>query len=182
MLFRVAAIALLMSFGVQAAEGQYRLQAAASTIEFQLRAIGFIQIIGTAPAEGSINVSGAFADIDVTVAVAALRMSRESYREWALSAEFFDAAAHPQVRFLASGVPLKRLRHGGVIDGTLSVRGITRSVRFTLPADGCALGATPCKVRAHGELSRRAFGMKSRRLTLGDRIGVALDLQLVPAL
>ncbi len=65
--------------------------------EFQLRAIGFIQIIGTAPAEGSINVSGAFADIDVTVAVAAPRMSRESYREWALSAEFFDAAAHPQV-------------------------------------------------------------------------------------
>jgi polyisoprenoid-binding protein YceI len=178
MLFRVV-IALLMSFGVQAADGRYRLQPAASTIVFHLRAIGFIQINGTAQAAGSIVVTGEFAGIDVTVDLGGLRMSRESYRDWALSAEFFDAAAHPQLRFVAAAVPLERLRHGGLIDGMLTVRGITRSVRFRLPADGCALAAAPCKVRAEGELSRREFGMKSRRMTLGDRIGVALDLQLV---
>jgi hypothetical protein len=35
-------------------------------------------------------------------------------------------------------------------------------------------------VQASGELSRRAFGMRTRRYTLSDRILIDLDLQLVP--
>jgi len=120
------------------------------------------------------------AELDIRVALATLAMSRDSYREWALSDEFFDADAHPQLRFHAVELPLKRLQQGGDISGELRVRGITRPVRFTLSASDCAFTGKPCRVQATGELSRRDFGMKSRRFTLGDRIGVALDLNMLP--
>ena len=77
-------------------------------------------------------------------------------------------------------MPLRRLQLGGVISGELRVRGITRPVQFTLAASDCRFTDQPCRVQASGELSRREFGMKSRRFTLGDRIGVALDLNMLP--
>lgn len=177
---KFALLLLLSPLATWAADVSYQLDAANSTIQFQLRAIGFISIRGTAQAEGTIATAREKAEIDVRVALATLAMSRDSYREWALSDEFFAADAHPELRFHAIKLPLKRLQQGGVINGELRVRGITRPVRFTLAASDCAFTTKPCRVQASGELSRRDFGMKSRRFTLGDRIGVALDLNMLP--
>ncbi len=177
---KLALLLLLCPLATWAADVSFKLDAANSTIQFQLRAVGFISIGGSAPAQGTIKTQNEKAEIDVSVALATLTMSRDSYREWALSDEFFDADAHPELRFHAIMLPLKRLQQGGVIKGELRVRGVTRTVRFDLAASDCAFTDKPCRVQAHGELSRREFGMKSRRFTLGDRIGVALDLNMLP--
>jgi polyisoprenoid-binding protein YceI len=154
------------------------LDAARSTIRFQLRAMGWIAIRGTAVASGEVRVRGKSADIDVQVALATLRMGRDGWRDWALSEEFFDAQAHPQLAFTARKVPMARLRDGGELAGKLNVRGQSRPAQFTLQRGDCDDAATRCRVQAVGELSRRAFGMRSRRYTLGDRIQIDLDLRL----
>jgi polyisoprenoid-binding protein YceI len=136
---------------------------------------------GSARAQGMVSLRDGAADIDVSVPLQSLTMARAGYREWALSPEFFAATEHPQLEFHAHDIPLQRLREGGVIEGELQVRGRTRAARFELAPGDCAGTVAPCRVRADGELSRRAFGMRSRRFTLGDRIRIELDLQLVPA-
>ncbi len=177
----VLALAILLSGAVAAADsGGYTLDAKASLIRFELRAIGLVRVRGTATASGRVSVANAVADIDVQVDLSSLKMGRDSYRAWALSEEFFAAKSHPHLTFRARDVPLAKLHRGGPISGDLQVRGVRKTVRFRLDASDCAEKAAPCRVHAHGELSRRAFGMSTRRLTLGDRIGVALELRLVP--
>ncbi|HWT16538.1 MAG TPA: YceI family protein [Patescibacteria group bacterium] len=157
------------------------LDADASRVHFQLQALGWFPVRGDARAEGSIQVRDALAAIDVRVPLASLQMNRAGYRDWALSPEFFAAARHPEIGFRATAIPLQRLHDGGEILGELRVRGQARPARFVLVAGDCAETAAHCRVQATGELSRRAFGMRTRRYTLGDRIRIVLDLRLVPA-
>jgi polyisoprenoid-binding protein YceI len=159
----------------------FALEPGQSQIEFQLRALGWWPVRGGARAEGRVALDDEHADIEVEVPLASLKMAREGYRDWALSDEFFDAARHPRLRFSANAVPVKALHEGGSIEGELSVRGISRRVRFTLAAGDCTRAAERCRVQAEGVLSRRAFGMRSRRYTLGDAIRVRLDLHLQAA-
>jgi len=172
---------MLLPGAVSAAEtGGYSLDPKSSTIGFELRALGWVRVSGTATASGRVSIANDIADIDVQVSLASLKMTRASYRDWALSPEFFDAAKHPTLTFRARDVALTKLFRGGAIGGELQVRGISKPVRFQLAPSDCKRKPSPCRVRAEGELSRRAFGMRSRRMTLGDRIGVALTLRLVP--
>jgi polyisoprenoid-binding protein YceI len=157
------------------------LDVASSRVRFHLHALGWWPIRGEASAVGRVVVADADTRIDVHVPLDSLRMDREGYREWALSPEFFAAARHPQLHFRADAIPRSRLRDGGEISGWLEVRGQRRQARFILVASDCTAAAPTCRVRASGELSRRAFGMRTRRLTLGDRIRIDLDLHLVPA-
>ncbi len=182
---RAAALAgwLLLIAAANVVAGEtvdYRLDAAQSTIRFELYALGWWPVRGSASAQGSVVVRDGLADIDVSVSLQTLTMARAGYREWALSPEFFAAKKYPQLEFHAHAIPLQRLREGGEIEGELQVRGLRRAARFELAASDCAGDAKPCRVHADGELSRRAFGMRSRRFTLGDRIRIELELQLVP--
>ena len=54
----------------------------------------------------------------------------DQFRQHVLSAEFFDAANHPEVRFTSAGV---ELREDGTVSvaGELTIRGITRPVQAT---------------------------------------------------
>ena len=175
----LAAALLLWTALPAAAASAYRLDAQASRVHFQLHALGWWPVRGEATADGTVVFAENSATIDVRVPLVALRMNREGYRDWALSPEFFWAARHPQLHFRAEGIAPERLREGGEIVGSLQVRGRERETRFVLLASDCADGVDSCRVRAGGELSRRAFGMRTRRLTLGDRIRIELDLRLV---
>ncbi|MBK6726518.1 MAG: YceI family protein [Xanthomonadales bacterium] len=178
----VAGLLLLLTAarGLAGDAVDYRIEPAQSTIRFELYALGWWPVRGSAVAQGSVVVRDELADIDASVSLQSLTMARAGYREWALSPEFFAATEHPQLEFHTHAIPLRRLREGGVIEGELRVRGRARAARFQLAASDCAASAAPCRVRADGQLSRRAFGMRSRRFTLGDRIRIELDLQLVP--
>ena len=160
-------------------ERHHVLDPVASTVHFELRALGWWPVRGDARAEGTVTIRDGLAVIDVRVPLASLQMNREGYRDWALPPEFFAAEAHPEIGFRAEAIPLLRLRAGGEISGELRVRGRTRKARFTLLASDCAEAAARCRVQAGGELSRRDFGMRTRRYTLGDRIRIDLDLRLV---
>jgi polyisoprenoid-binding protein YceI len=174
-----AAVCLLVLMTPAWAARGYTLDPEASRVRFQLHALGWWPVRGEARAEGTVASLDERLRIDVRVPLATLTMAREGYRDWALSPEFFWAARHPELRFLADASALADWRAGGEIRGELQVRGRRRAVRFVLTGSDCSDTAATCRVQASGELSRRAFGMRSRRLTLGDRIRIELDLRLV---
>lgn len=173
-----ACVLLLMTAPVRAGDG-YVLDAEASRVRFQLHALGWWPVRGEARAEGAVTREDERLRIDVRVPLAGLQMGREGYRDWALSPEFFWAARHPELTFRADALAPADLRAGGEIRGELQVRGRRRAVRFALIDSDCSDAASGCRVQASGELSRREFGMRSRRMTLGDRIRIELDLRLV---
>ncbi len=76
------------------------------------------------------------------------------------SSNFFDAAAHPQMTFVSTGIR----REGGdlMVDGNLTIRGVTRPVSLTFEVNGFGpdpYGGTRAGFSAHGEINRADFGV-----------------------
>lgn len=121
------------------------------------------------------------ARVDAHIEADDLRMRSARYENWAKSTEFFDAEHYPQIHFASDDFPLVRLRSGGALDGTLTLRDIAKPVHFRiLPAD-CAqpLGGA-CAVQAEGSIERSDFGMHSRRGTLADKVALHLRIFVLP--
>jgi polyisoprenoid-binding protein YceI len=76
------------------------------------------------------------------------------------SSNFFDAATHPQMTFASTGIR----SDGGdlVMDGDLTIRGVTRPVSLTFEVNGFGpdpYGGTRAGFSAHGEINRTDFGV-----------------------
>lgn len=111
-----------------------------SHAEFGVHVLWFGRIVGRLDKlQGTLDLDRrrGVASVDVHVAAAAVRMSNAGYADWARGPDFFDAAQHPQIRFVSQPFPLDRLQQGGDLEGTLTLRGISRPVRFRLLPQPC---------------------------------------------
>jgi polyisoprenoid-binding protein YceI len=161
-----------------------RIDAAGSRARFEVRVLLVKRIAGSfGTVEGLIErdrAAGRF-DVDVRVAAASVQMDKAGHADWARSADFFDAARHPWIHFRAGNLPEHLLQDGGAIDGELTLRGITRPVRFVLDATECPRPGIDCPVRAEGEVQRTDFGMDARRFVLADRVHFDFAIRVAPA-
>lgn len=141
-----------------------------------------------------IPIDGQFGDIRGQVAIDRFRsqarvtahidadgvtMRRSGTETWVKSAEFFDAANHPEIHFRSDSFPLARLHTGGELPGTLDMRGVQQAVRFMIEPSPCARPAIDCPVRASGEVKRTAFGMRTRRATLSDKVELGFSIRVI---
>ncbi len=127
-----------------------------SHAEFGVHVLWFGKIVGRLDKlQGTLDLDRrrGLASVDVHVAAAAVRMDNSGYADWARGPDFFDAARHPQIRFVSQPFPLDRLQQGGDLEGTLTLRGISRPVRFKLLPQPCLMTtldlATAATERAH---------------------------------
>jgi polyisoprenoid-binding protein YceI len=117
------------------------------------------------------------AQIDANV----VSMRNKNHEEWIKSPEFFDAAHYPQIVFASDAIPLQRLQTGGEIDGTLTLRGVEKHVRFELLQPDCpAASGDDCPVEAEGDIRRSDFGMSSHRGTLSDKVELSFSIATKP--
>ena len=157
----------------------WRFEPSQSAIRFELTAVRVVRVRGGFQRfEGEV---AALADGDYRVTVridaASLAMDSPRYDNWARSDEFFDAGRHPQILFRSDAVPKQLLRRGGKLDGMLTLRGITRAASFDIAPVDCPEGALSCELAVTGEINRGQFGMRSRRMTLSER--VRLDMRFL---
>ncbi len=145
-----------------------------------------VYLFGVVPIEGTIKLSDATARMEqdqFLVSVEAdsnsVKMSDRRRTRWAQSSEFFDAKNHPKIFFKAAPIKRSVLLKGGLIEGEVSLRGITKPIKFNLDPSPCIdqLEARDCEIIAHTSVARGEFGMNSRKLVLGDK--VRLDLTMV---
>ena len=171
---------------------RWRIVASASRVQFWVRIFGVVPLAGSFPKiAGAITIDAAdgTARVEADVAAGAVTMRRPSHEDWAKSDEFFDADAHPTIRFESEPFPLSRLDGGGAIQGSLTVRGITRPVGFAIErarctgviaADAAEGAARLCRVELAGSIDRSEFGMQTRGGTLGNRVSLRFEIAARP--
>lgn len=157
-----------------------RIDTARSLAGFSVRAAWIKRIDGRfAHIEGVIRPEAEDRYVlEVRIASGSVLMGRESHEDWARSPDFFDTEHHPWIEYRAAGLPGRLLQEGGSIDGVLTLRGISRSVRFELLPSDCPQPGFDCPVQARGELDRSEFGMDARRLFVSDRVKLSFDIRL----
>jgi polyisoprenoid-binding protein YceI len=104
------------------------------------------------------------------------------------SADFFEIDKYPTIDFRST-----EIRPNGenwVLAGELTIRGLTRPIELALEFNGVqpdAYGGVRAGFTATGELSRRDFGLEWNMalegggVVVGDRVSIALEMQLVHA-
>jgi polyisoprenoid-binding protein YceI len=127
------------------------------------------------------------ATIDMTSIDTANAMRDEHLR----SVEFFEVAAHPTMTYRSTG--LRPDGDGFLMDGELTLKGVTRPVPLTLeingfgfdpfapdPATGARAGFT-----ATGQINRTDFGINYNGpipgggVTLGEKVQIVLEIEAV---
>jgi polyisoprenoid-binding protein YceI len=155
-----------------------------STAEFEVKVLWLIGVHGRfGQVHGTIAVDHKRARVvaDAHIDVGAITMRNHTYEEWVKSAEFFDAAKFPQIHFVSEAFPQDRLRSGGEIAGTLTIRDIDRHIVLDVePSDCLDAVARSCAVEASGSIHRSDFGMRSRRGTLSDKVELHFSIYLAP--
>jgi len=117
-----------------------------------------------------------FASVDARIDANAVEMGSKNYEEWVKSDEFFDVAEHPEIRFVSESFPLQRLRKGGQLSGTLTIRGVAQAATFDLAAATCDHPAYDCPIIVTGSIRRSTFGMRSRRGALSDKVDLRFEV------
>lgn len=184
LLFGTAALIAGIACAGKARADQVELDSARSHAEFGVKVMWLISVHGKfGKVHGSVDVDRFrnFAIVDARIDANAVEMGTKSYEEWVKSDEFFDVAEYPEIRFVSESFPLQRLRKGGQLSGTLTIRGSAQPATFDLQAAECDQPAYDCPIVADGWIRRSAFGMRSRRGALSDKVDLHFKVFAVPS-
>jgi polyisoprenoid-binding protein YceI len=180
--------ALLFAAGLaRADEGELdhvQLDSSRSQAQFGVKVVWLVSVHGRfGKVQGTVDVDRFrnFASVDARIDANAVEMSSRNYEEWVKSDEFFDVAEHPEIRFVSESFPLQRLRKGGQLSGTLTIRGTAQPATFNLAAAACEHPAYDCPIIVTGSIKRSAFGMRSRRGALSDKVDLRFEVFAIPS-
>lgn len=134
-------------------------------------------ITGEDPQDSSVAATIDLASIDTGIRL------RDSHLR---SADCFGAGKHPVMSYRSTGI--RRTGDGWVVDGELTVHGITRQVPLTGEVTGFGPG-TPGGQRAGfsatAQISRRDFGidigipLDGTGAAVGDKVSISLEIEAV---
>lgn len=174
-------LAALVLMAPAAHSMEYRINPARSDAEFGVRLLWLQTITGRfSEIAGEVKLDpNGLATVDARISTNSIKMNSARLRRWVLAPDFFDAEHYPTIRFLSQPVTFSMLSTGGAMDGQLTLRGITRPVRFELEPSHCSATAEQtCIIEARGSLSRSAFGMSQHRTALSDQVQLGLLIAL----
>jgi polyisoprenoid-binding protein YceI len=102
------------------------------------------------------------------------------------SADFFEVETYPAMTYRSTGV--RRHRDGYVLEGKLTLKGVTRDVPLTLELNGFGpdpYGGTRAGFSATAEINRRDFGvnfaavMETGGAVVSDKVTIHLEIEAV---
>ena len=102
------------------------------------------------------------------------------------SADFFEVENHPTMTYRSTGV--RRNGDGFILDGELTIKGVTRQVPLSLELNGFGpdpYGGTRAGFSATGEINRSDFGvsfnavMETGGAVVSDKITLHLEIEAV---
>lgn len=154
-----------------------------SAVAFSVRHLGISNVRGRFNAfQGQIVTAENPVDSTVSVTIEAASVSTDhEQRDGHLKSEdFLHVQEFPQLTFNSTGV---RVDAGDfLVDGELTVRGVTRPVTLRMEPNGFAEGYEGIKLSgftASVEISRKAFGVLGgpAGASVGDKIKIQLDVE-----
>ena len=163
----------------------YTVDDAHSFVEFSARLLGFNRVRGTFPD----YVAHVYYDPDsvtssavsVRIAVAGVSTHEEERDHHLESADFFDAARFPFIRFESRGITASP--EGFVATGDLTIRDVTKPVEIpfaiTSPLGTDPFGNPRFSVAGHLVISRHEFGVNGPKFwnnAIGDSIEIDFEV------
>lgn len=180
----LASLTLLLAAAPAFAAERYRFDEVHSQVAFHVSHLGFTR------SEGEFHeIEGGFefdrddwskSRCDVEIGVASLDMDHEAWNRTMLGADWFDAKAHPRMRFACRAV--RRFDDAnGEIDGDLSIRGVTRPVTLKLRFNREGVHKFSLQYTAGFSASttirRSDFGMAKHIPDIGDEVEIRLEIE-----
>jgi polyisoprenoid-binding protein YceI len=124
-------------------------------------------------------------EVTANIQVASVDTNNEGRDNHVRSGDFFDIANHPTATYRATAVLVQDGEY--VLDGDLTLKGVTRSVPLQLEVNGFGpdpQGGTRSGFTARGKINRRDFdvnfgGIMNGVTVLGDTIDLALEVEAI---
>lgn len=168
------------------APGVYSLDVAHTHVGFAVRHLMVSKVRGRfAQVRGSVTIADNPLESSVEVAVDLDSIdTRDAKRDEHLrSADFFDTAEHGEMTFRSTRVRRGRDVGEWIVDGDLSLNGVTRPLELRVTYEGAATspwGTTSIGFSATGKVNREDFGLRWNQSleTGGVLIGKDVTLEL----
>lgn len=172
--------------------GTWNVDASHSDFAFRVRHAGVSRVRGSFDViGGSFTVEDTFESLSVTAhADAASVDTGNADRDAHLQqGDFFLAEEHPQLTFTSTSV-VPGDDDEFTLDGDLTIRGVTKSVKFNATFNGAAedpYGRTIAGFEASAKIDRRDFGiafdavMPGGDLLVANRVDILIELEAVKA-
>ena len=169
--------------------GTWTIDPSHSVVGFSVRHLMVSKVRGTfTEFEGALEIGENVLDSSVhaTVAMASID-TRDRQRDTHLrSIDFFEVDKHQTMTYRSTG--LRQAGDDFVVDGELTLKGVTRPVSLALEFNGVSpdpWGGTRAGFSAHTEIDRHDFGidfnipLNGGGVVVGDKIKVELEVEAV---
>jgi len=170
---------------------RWEIDSSHSSVHFSVRHLVIAKVRGVfARWSGAVQVPGgdfSKATVDVTIDASSIDTGVAQRDAHLKSADFFDVAEHPELRFVGKRV---EPRSGTEIDvvGDLTIKGITREVVLRVEQHGRAKdpwGNVRAAFTAKTSIDRKNFGLTWNQLLetggamVGDRVDIEAEIEAV---
>lgn len=180
----------LTSAGTTLQTGVWNIDPAHSTIGFSVKHMMIATVRGrfaefsgaiTAGDDGALAITG-------LVQAGTIDTNEPQRDEHLRSADFFDTANHPEIRFASTRVMPSS--DGLTIVGDLTIKGMTHQVELDADVNGSGVdpwGNQRFALEAKGQINRKDFGLtwnqvlEAGGVLVGEKITITLDLSTVRA-
>ncbi|HZE31965.1 MAG TPA: YceI family protein [Actinoallomurus sp.] len=124
--------------------------------------------------------------VAATIDLASLATGDESRDEHLRSADYLEVEKYPTMSYRSTGI--RRTDDGWVIDGELTLHGVTRQVPLAVEVNGFGpdpFGGQRAGFSATTRINRRDFGiditvpMDDGGVVVGDKVSISLEIQAV---
>jgi polyisoprenoid-binding protein YceI len=171
--------------------GTWTIDVSHSNVGFKVKHLGLAKTRGRFAAfDGTVEIGENPTDtrIDVRIDAASVDTNDAKRDEHLRSADFFDVENHPHLTFRSTGVRGEGTEW--VLDGELSVAGVTRPVSLEVEFDGLATdpwGGTRAGFTASTQVNREDFGLtwnaalEAGGFLVGKQVTIELDVELIKA-
>jgi polyisoprenoid-binding protein YceI len=169
--------------------GTWTIDPSHSEVGFVVRHMMVSKVKGRfAKVQGTITVAEDVlnSSVEATIDAASIDTRDENRDNHLRSADFFEVEAHPTLTFRSTGI--RRDGDDFVLDGDLTIRGVTRPVSLELEFNGVqpnplAEGNPAAGFSAHTEISRKDFGLEwnvaleTGGVLVADKIKIVLEIE-----
>jgi len=169
--------------------GVWAIDLAHSEVSFTVRHLMVSKVRGTfTKFEGTLNVADDVlaSSVQATIDLDSID-TRDANRDNHLrSADFFEIEKYPTMTYQSTGIRAEGDHF--VVEGDLSLHGVTKSVPLTLEFNGVSTdpwGGTRAGFSAEGEINRRDFGidismpLDGGGVVVGDKIKISIEIEAV---
>ena len=169
--------------------GTWTIDPSHSDVAFTVRHLMVSKVRGQLTRfEGTIEIAEDPLDSSVaaTIEVASIDTRDDARDAHLRSNDFFDAETYPTMTYRSTG--LRAIDDGYVVDGELTLKGITRPVALEIELNGVGTdpwGGTRAGFSAGTEINRRDFGvditlpLDGGGVVVGDKVKITLEIEAV---